>query len=87
MTIKHPLEPLTAQEVQLAVSLLKDAGKVTPTTRFVSVSLKEPDKDIVHAELLTPASIPQGPMRELRRSASPCCSTTAPTPATRRRCR
>jgi primary-amine oxidase len=49
MTIKHPLEPLTAQEVQLAVTLLKDAGKVTPTTRFVSVSLKEPDKALVHA--------------------------------------
>jgi primary-amine oxidase len=49
MTIKHPLEPLTAQEVQLAVTILKDAGKVTPTTRFVSVSLKEPAKEIVHA--------------------------------------
>jgi primary-amine oxidase len=49
MSIKHPLEPLTAQEVQLAVTILKDAGKVTPTTRFVSVSLKEPDKAFVHA--------------------------------------
>src|ERR1051325_9837359 len=47
-TIKHPLEPLTAQEVQLAVSLLKELGKVTPTTRFVSVSLREPDKKLVH---------------------------------------
>jgi len=45
----HPLEPLSAQEVQLAVSILKDSGKVTPTTRFVSVSLKEPDKAFVHA--------------------------------------
>ncbi len=49
MTIKHPLEPLTADEVKLAVALLKDHGKVTPTTRFVSVSLKEPEKAIVHA--------------------------------------
>jgi primary-amine oxidase len=46
-TIHHPLEPLTATEVQLAVSLLKDSGKVTRTTRFVSVSLKEPDKESV----------------------------------------
>jgi primary-amine oxidase len=46
-TIKHPLEPLTAQEVQLAVTLLKEHGKVTPTTRFVSVSLKEPAKEVV----------------------------------------
>ena len=47
MAAKHPLEPLTADEVQLAVSILKDAGKVTPTTRFVSVSLKEPPRKIV----------------------------------------
>jgi primary-amine oxidase len=46
--IQHPLEPLTASEVQLAVSLLKENGKVTPTTRFVSVSLKEPPKEFVH---------------------------------------
>jgi primary-amine oxidase len=46
--IGHPLEPLTAEEVRLAVSLHKDSGKVTPTTRFVSVSLKEPDKEFVH---------------------------------------
>jgi primary-amine oxidase len=46
--ITHPLEPLTAAEVQLAVSLLKDAGKVTPTTRFVSVSLREPPKESVY---------------------------------------
>jgi primary-amine oxidase len=43
----HPLEPLTAAEVQLAVTILKDAGMVTPTTRFISVSLKEPSKDVV----------------------------------------
>src|SRR4051794_14746706 len=47
-TIKHPLEPLTAKEVQYAVALLKELGKVTPTTRFISVSLKEPDKAQVH---------------------------------------
>jgi primary-amine oxidase len=46
--VNHPLEPLTADEVKLAVSLLKDLGKVTPTTRFVSVSLKEPAKEFVH---------------------------------------
>jgi primary-amine oxidase len=46
--VRHPLEPLTAAEVRLAVSLLKDSGKVTPTTRFVSVSLREPAKELVH---------------------------------------
>jgi primary-amine oxidase len=48
-TPKHPLEPLSAAEVRLAVALLKDAEKVTRTTRFVSVSLKEPPKAAVHA--------------------------------------
>jgi primary-amine oxidase len=46
---RHPLEPLTAEEVQSAVGLLKKAGKVTATTRFVSVYLKEPEKAFVHA--------------------------------------
>ena len=45
----HPLEPLTADEVRLAVSILRDSGKVTPTTRFISLSLKEPPKATVHA--------------------------------------
>src|SRR5438552_9001881 len=45
--VTHPLEPLTPQEVQLAVTLLRQQGKVTPSTRFVSVSLKEPDKTFV----------------------------------------
>src|SRR5947207_1801498 len=46
--MRHPLEPLSAAEVQQAVRLLRDAGKVTPTTRFVSVGLREPNKDHVH---------------------------------------
>jgi primary-amine oxidase len=46
--IPHPLEPLSAAEVQQAVQLLQTHGKVTPTTRFVSVSLKEPPKEAVH---------------------------------------
>ena len=44
----HPLEPLTAAEVQQAVRILKATDKVKPTTRFVSVSLHEPPKDQVH---------------------------------------
>ena len=48
MSLVHPLEPLAAEEMQHAVALLHDAGKVTPTTRFVSISLKEPSKEAVH---------------------------------------
>ena len=45
----HPLEPLRADEIAEAVSLLRSLGKITPTTRFVSVSLKEPAKDLIHS--------------------------------------
>lgn len=45
----HPLEPLSAAEVEQAVSLLKRLGKLTPTTRVVSISLKEPRKELIHA--------------------------------------
>ena len=45
----HPLEPLSAAEVAAAVAILRRGGKVTPTTRFVSVSLHEPHKGLVHA--------------------------------------
>lgn len=48
VSVRHPLEPLSAEEVRRAVGLLKSAGKVTPTTRFVSVALREPDKALVH---------------------------------------
>jgi len=44
----HPLEPLTAAEVKQTVGILTQNGKVNPATRFVSVSLKEPDKQAVH---------------------------------------
>src|SRR5262245_13170557 len=47
--MRHPLEPLSAAEVARAVSLLAAAGKLTPTTRVVSVVLKEPPKASIHA--------------------------------------
>jgi primary-amine oxidase len=46
---RHALEPLSAAEVQASIAVLKSEGKVTPTTRFVSVALKEPAKALVHA--------------------------------------
>lgn len=52
--MRHPLEPLGADEVRRAVSILRDAGKVTPTTRFVSISLHEPPKAAVFAATPTP---------------------------------
>ena len=49
VSVGHPLEPLSAAEVAAAVAILRRGGKVTPTTRFVSVSLDEPPKGLVHA--------------------------------------
>jgi primary-amine oxidase len=46
--MRHPLEPLSAVEVSRAVELLRAEKKVTPSTRFVSVMLREPDKSHVH---------------------------------------
>jgi primary-amine oxidase len=45
--VRHPLEPLSADEVRQAVEILKQAGKVVPSTRFVSIGLKEPAKSLV----------------------------------------
>ena len=48
MTHLHPLEPLSAAEVERAVTLLRTLPEFTPATRVISVMLKEPAKDLVH---------------------------------------
>jgi primary-amine oxidase len=48
LAIRHPLEPLTASEVRQAVEVLRGRPEVNDTTRFVSVSLHEPDKSLVY---------------------------------------
>jgi primary-amine oxidase len=45
----HPLEPLTSSEVQTAVKLLQAQPYFTPTTRIISIMLKEPAKACVYA--------------------------------------
>jgi primary-amine oxidase len=44
---RHPLDPLSADEIRQAVGILAGAGRAGPATRFVSVSLREPAKDEV----------------------------------------
>jgi primary-amine oxidase len=44
----HPLEPLTAGELEDAVALLKDGSEYGPTIRIVSITLKEPVKSLVY---------------------------------------
>jgi primary-amine oxidase len=40
----HPLEPLDAAEIKAAIDLLKRNSLLTPTSRVISISLKEPGK-------------------------------------------
>lgn len=48
-TTKHPLSPLTADEVFDARRILTEAGLVGPRTRFSYVMLREPDKgEVLH---------------------------------------
>lgn len=40
----HPLDPLTAAEYARAVTLLREAGHVSDSSRFVALELRDPDK-------------------------------------------
>lgn len=72
----HPLEPLSAAEVSRAVALLRAAGKLTPTTRVVSVMLKEPPKAAVHAGTGW-AALPRSAEAVLFDNATNSCYETA----------
>ena len=50
----HPLDPLTANELKLCVQLLRDTGKISPSIRFVSISLIEPYKAKILANDVAP---------------------------------
>jgi primary-amine oxidase len=43
-TARHPLDPLSGQEIRRAVRILADDGRVTGAVRVVSVTLHEPPK-------------------------------------------
>ena len=45
----HPLEPLTAAEIEQAVALLRALPDWNPQTRIISITLKEPPKSAVYA--------------------------------------
>ena len=45
----HPLEPLSANEIQASVGLLRAQPTFTATTRIISIMLKEPRKAPVYA--------------------------------------
>ena len=43
----HPLEPLTAEEVQIAVATVRSHHHLSPHFRFPTVALNEPPKEVV----------------------------------------
>src|SRR4051794_6945814 len=45
--LRHPLDPLFPEEIQLAVTTLRDARKLSESFKFVSVALNEPAKALV----------------------------------------
>lgn len=49
MADAHPLDPLSAEEIRRAVTIIKDGEHSTPAMRFVSVSLHEPPKSVIAA--------------------------------------
>jgi primary-amine oxidase len=73
---RHPLEPLSGDEVRTAVELLRKSGKVTPSTRFVSIALREPDKALVH-DPKQHASLPREAFAVLFDNAQNACYEAA----------
>jgi primary-amine oxidase len=43
----HPLEPLTAAEIEAAAAVAREEGKLTDAARFAYFGLEEPAKDVV----------------------------------------
>jgi primary-amine oxidase len=41
---RHPLEPLSRRELGAVLAVLRSAGHVSPATRIIDVSLREPDR-------------------------------------------
>ena len=45
--LRHPLDPLCPEEIQLSVATLRDVHKLPESFKFVSVALNEPAKTLV----------------------------------------
>jgi primary-amine oxidase len=48
-TVNHPLEPLTPQEIEDAVAIVRNEKKLGELVRFVSVTHHEPDPEVALA--------------------------------------
>src|SRR5437879_13146653 len=47
MTRVHPLEPLTADEIEAAVAAVRATGRLTEAARFSTITLDEPPKETI----------------------------------------
>ena len=47
--VRHPLDPLTTQEIEQTTRILKTSGRITPRVRIMAYTLLEPAKDLVLA--------------------------------------
>ena len=47
--VSHPLDQLSRAEISRAVSILKDGPAAAETFRFISVEMREPDKELLRA--------------------------------------
>src|SRR5438128_11074896 len=47
--VKHPLEPLGAEEIAARVDIVRTQRSLSEQVRFVTITLDEPPKDIVLA--------------------------------------
>ncbi len=46
-SVRHPLDPLTAEEIRAASTILRRERNLAPSARFVSITLHEPAKETV----------------------------------------
>src|SRR3981081_3586281 len=49
VAVRHPLEPLSVDEIAAAVDILRRQRQLGPRVRFVNITLHEPPKDVVLA--------------------------------------
>ncbi|MEM8809463.1 MAG: primary-amine oxidase [Cyanobacteria bacterium P01_G01_bin.38] len=47
VSVSHPLDPLTPEEIEAAVSIVRQEKSLGPTVRFATVTLNEPVKEVV----------------------------------------
>ncbi|MFZ6003311.1 MAG: primary-amine oxidase [Actinomycetota bacterium] len=59
--MKHPLDPLTAEEIRAAVAAVRASGRITEAARFSTVTLDEPAKGLTDARRAARLLIVPGP--------------------------